>query len=306
MPQFSFPHCYTGYNSSTREEVATKLRDATIAITTALPITASDLDSCPKLECIMAMSTGVDWVDKDEFRKRGVTVINAPQISVSSVSEHAIALYFAARRKIVDLHDRIIDTDEYKEKRTLRHHFPEPPRTCSLETLVIFGNGHLGKRVAEIGRALGMKVLISERKGAPSSPREGRVSFDDCLRQGTVFIVTVPRNDSTLDMISDKEFKLMRKDAILINVARGGIVNEKAVASALKEGRLNAAAIDVYETEPPERGVSALLDATIPNLILSPHIAWFSAESIQNLQNAILKGISSYVAGKPINAVVRV
>jgi glycerate dehydrogenase len=152
-----------------------------------------------------------------------------------------------------------------------------------------------------------MKVLISERKGASSSPpREGRVSFDDCLRQGTVFIVTVPRNDGTLDMISDKEFKLMRKDAILINVGRGGIVNEKAAASALKEGRLNAAAIDVYEREPPEREVSALLDATIPNLILSPHIAWFSAESIQNLQNAVLKGISSYVAGTPINALVRV
>ncbi|KAM5349154.1 hypothetical protein ACJ41O_008977 [Fusarium nematophilum] len=271
-----------------------------------IPITPSDLDLCPKLECIFSMSTGVEWVEKqkDEFTRRGVTVINAPQTNVATVSEHAFALYFASRRKVVEMHVRTVGTDEYADKSTLRHHFPEPPRTCSRETLVIFGNGHLGKRVAEIGRALQMKVLVAERKGATTTPREGRVSFDACLRQGTVFIVTVPKNDETLNMISGPELAMMRRDAIVINIARGGIVNEVALASALKDNQIGAAAVDVFDTEPPRRGTSALLDPLIPNLILSPHIAWFSIETIRNLQDAVLRGLSSYVAGNPINVVV--
>lgn len=303
MPKLPFSHRYTGYPSTNPEDVAPRLRDATIAITTTTPITARDLDQCPHLKCVLVTATGIEWLDRDAFLQRGIRVLNTPHANITSVAEHAIALYFAARRKIVELHNVVMTTDEYYERRTLRSRFPQPPLSCAKETMGIFGYGQLGKRIESMAKALGMRVMVAERKGE-QHPREGRVAFEDVLREATALTVTAPKSGDTIDMISEGELSVMRRDAILINVARGGIVNEKALVKALRNGWIGAAATDVYEGEPPQHGVSPLLDATVPNLILSPHLAWLSAQTITNLQDGIVKVLVAYVAGEPVNIVL--
>lgn len=303
IPAFPFPHTYKGYEFSTRADVANRLQDATIAITTIIPITPEDLDQCPNLKCVYSMATGVEWLNKDEFRKRGITAINAPQSNIATVSEHAIALYFASRRKIVELHNRTMRSDEYAAKGTLTHYYGGYPRTSSSETMTIVGYGHLGKKIESVAKALGMTVLVAERKGMKQ--REGRVSFEAGLEFGTVVVVTVPKQAETINMLDEKELRSMRKDSILINVSRGGIINETALVKALREGWIGGAATDVFEVEPPLRGVSPLLDESIPNLTVSPHIAWYSKETIQQLQDLLIAGLDGYVNGRPVNVIVK-
>jgi glycerate dehydrogenase len=301
IPKFPFPHTYRGYTSSTREDVATRLQNADIAITTIIPITCEVLDQCPRLKCVYAMATGTEWVDLEGFRKRGVTVVRAPQSNVDAVSEHAIALYFASRRKIVEMHNRCMSTDEYAEQGTLTHHFPAPPPSCSSETLAIIGYGFLGKKVEKLARALGMTVVIADRKGSQDL-REGRVDFETALKRASVAIVTIAKTRDTIDLIDEKELRMMRSDAILINVSRGGIINEKALISALRQGEIGGAATDVFGKEPPARNTSLLCE-DIPNLTVSPHLAWFSGQTIQNLQDLLVRGLDAYVRGSPINTV---
>ncbi|KAL4904425.1 hypothetical protein BDW74DRAFT_154831, partial [Aspergillus multicolor] len=280
IPTFSFPHTYTGYASTSLStpEITSRLHDATIAITTLVPITREILAACPKLQCVVVMATGVEWVDIPAFQERGVKVVNCPGANVSTVAEHALALYFAARRKIVELHNVTVSSDEYAEKRTLVQRFANgPPHTTLQEVVAIVGYGALGKRIEKVLRALGMQVLIAERKGAMGvDVREGRVPFEVAIAHATVVMVAVAKSVETVGLISEGELRSMRKDSLVINVARGGIVDEFALVRALREGWIAGAATDVFDGEPPVRGQNVLLEEGVPNLTLSPHVAWFS------------------------------
>lgn len=153
-----------------------------------------------------------------------------------------------------------------------------------------------------MAEALGMKVIVSERKGATTC-RDGRVPFEDALRQSTVFILVVPLDASTKDMISSAELKAMNKTALVVNVGRGGVVNEQALAEALRNREIAGAATDVFSTEPATKENSPLLDPTIPNLILSPHVAWFSSRTIKGTLATIKANVEGWVAGRPQNVV---
>ncbi|KAL4819832.1 hypothetical protein BDW67DRAFT_154228 [Aspergillus spinulosporus] len=307
MPAFSFPHSYTGYasTSTSQSEIVSRLHDATIAITTLVPITREILEACPRLQCVIVMATGVEWVDIPAFQEKGVKVINCPGANVSTVAEHALALYFASRRKIVELHDAVIGSDEYAEKRTLIHRFGSgPPHTTQQEVVAIIGYGALGRRIEMILRALGMQVLIAERKGVMGGDvREGRVSFETAIQHATVVMVSVAKGPETVGLIGKDELKAMRRDALVINVARGGIVDEGALVNALKEGWIAGAATDVFDGEPPVRGQSVLLRESVPNLLVSPHIAWFSESTIRNLQDLLVEGLEGFVEGNLVNVV---
>lgn len=172
-----------------------------------------------------------------------------------------------------------------------RHH-------CSLAILTI-----AGKNIERIGKALGMKVLIAERKNATIT-REGRTSFSDAVQQATLFIVVVPRNDETNNMISTTELEAMDNTAIIVNVGRGGVIDEVAVTQALRDGKIGGFATDVFAPEPATKESSVLLDETIPNHILSPHIAWYSSKTINGTRATLKKNIEGFVAGTPHNVVV--
>ena len=154
-----------------------------------------------------------------------------------------------------------------------------------------------------MGNALGMKVLIAERKGA-AEIREGRTAFDVALKQGTAFFLTTPLDDSTRNMLGTAEFDAMDPTALIVNVGRGGVINEAALANALKIGRIAGAAIDVFEHEPATKENCPLLDPSIPNLILSPHAAWYSSRTLKGTQETTKANIENFVAGRPQNVVV--
>lgn len=151
--------------------------------------------------------------------------------------------------------------------------------------------------------ALGMNVLVAERKGSTAT-REGRTSFADVLKQCTVLILTCPLDDSTRNMIDEPELCTMDNSALIINVARGGVINERALAAALKNHAIAGAATDVFEIEPATKENSPLLDPSIPNLVLTPHTAWVSSKTIKGTQKVIKENIEAYAAGRPQNVVI--
>lgn len=154
-----------------------------------------------------------------------------------------------------------------------------------------------------LGRALGMRVLIAERKEAAST-RPGRTPFTQCLREGTLFVLASPLNESSRKMIGAAELAAMDPTSLLVNVGRGGIVDESALVEALKEGQIGGAATDVYSVEPPTFENSPLLDPSIPNLLLSPHMAWYAQRTIENTQRVQKANLEGFVAGRMINAVI--
>lgn len=162
----------------------------------------------------------------------------------------------------------------------------------------------LGKRIEAIAKALGMSVIIADRKGVPQSfTRAGRIEFLETLQKSTAIVLCCPLDASTRGMIGKKELKTMDNKAILINVSRGGVVGEEALVEALRAGWIAGAATDVFATEPASASTSPLLAADVPNLTLSPHVAWYADSSIENLKRTIKSNIEGFVAGSPVNMV---
>ena len=318
IPQFDLPgpHSRAVHRWTDPSELPSRLKDATIVITTTTRLTAGTLspEITPKLRLIVIMATGTDCVDVAAATARGITVCNCPGSNVDSVSEHAIGLYFATRRKFVELHNATVavpaelslDT-EWKTNGSLLSRVRAPdgkaPLLCSDETACIVGYGSLGKRIEAMANGLGMNVIIAERKGV--SPRPGRLAFEEALKKSTVVILCLPRSAETLNMISTAEFQIMSPHGLLINVARGGIVDEQALLEALKGGFISGAATDVYAKEPAGRGDSPLLspEAAALNLVLTPHLAWYSQKTLQNLSAAVKTTIEKWCTGETINYV---
>jgi phosphoglycerate dehydrogenase-like enzyme len=254
------------------------VKDASIVIGCVTPLTPEHLDTSPSIGCLAIMAVGISWVQKPEFARRGVTVTNCPGANVDAVGEHVLALYFASRKKVGEVDSVIKNGMEWRERGTLIAHWsrngerPIPPLGCSQETLGILGYGNLGKKIERLAKAVGFgEVLVSDRKDSKDT-REGRILFEDVIRRSSTLVVCVPKEDDTIGLIGEAEFNMMRKDMLVINVARGGIVNELALAKALREGKILGAATDVLEDEPGGRGSSPLLPDSsqepVPNLVI--------------------------------------
>jgi phosphoglycerate dehydrogenase-like enzyme len=275
MPAFDFPHTITVHQRTTPSQVSERIKDATIVIACVVPVTAKEMDNAPHLGALAVMAVGIQWVDKEDCARRGVTVTKCPGGNVDAVSEHFLGLYFASRRRVVQVHNIVTTSSDWVDKGSLTKLWPYgPPMGAGQETLGIMGYGTLGKRIEQLAKAVGFReVLISERKNA-TTVRPGRVSFEDALRRSSVLGICLPKEQDTIDLIGDKELQMMQRDALVINVARGGIVNEAALAKALKEGWIAGAATDVLETEPGGAGTSPLMpnlkkgEEVVPNLTI--------------------------------------
>ncbi|KAI4643767.1 hypothetical protein J4E93_006780 [Alternaria ventricosa] len=326
---FSFPasttHNLTAYKTtSTREELHSRIHDATIIITTTIKLDAETLrpSVTPNLRYIAISATGTDPVDLDACRARNIRVTNCPGANLDAVSEHAISLYFASRRRTALL-DRITraQPSEWKTAGSVKDYMrlPDgmPPMTCKDEVMGVIGYGGIGKRIAALGQALGMRVLIASRK-TPSTPpvdtglpapdvSDDRIPFDDVLRNSTVLVLALPRTPETLNLISTPELEKMHPYTVIINVARGGIVHEAAVVQALKQRRIAGYATDVYQVEPLGGPADTPLleeDVKDLNITLSPHVAWFSTTSIKNLGEILKATVEGMVSGNEINAIL--
>ncbi|KAH3907374.1 hypothetical protein HBI56_157470 [Parastagonospora nodorum] len=318
---FDIPNTLTVYQRTTREELHDRIRDATILITTTVKLDAATLhpEITPHLQYIAISATGTDPVDLAAAKARGIRVTNCPGANLDAVSEHAISLYFAARRRTVLLDRKTREhPSEWKREGTLNKYMrlPDgsPPLTCKEEVLGVVGYGGLGQRIAGLGRALGMKVLVAARKtsspgGAEPTPSlaSDRVTFDHVLKRATVLVLSLPRVPETMNLISTAELAQMNPYAVIINIARGGIVDEAAVAQALKDKQIAGYATDVYHVEPldgPEDTPLLAEDAKDLNITMSPHLAWFSQRTLKNLGDILKETVESWAKGEEINVIV--
>lgn len=313
IPPFDlpFPFTYTEHQHTSTDptEIIAKCHAATIIITSLIPITPAIAAQCPHLQLIAVMATGCGWVDRPWFAQHArISVINCPHSNIPAVTEHALGLYFAVRRNLVALHRAVTTTDEWAQRVTMKHYWPVPPLSTAEERLCIVGYGALGQRFERLARAVGMgEVVVADRKGVPArSVRDGRVAFADALREATVVLVCCPKDASTVGLIGAAELAAMREDAVLINIARGGIVDERALVAALRSGSIAGAATDVFEEEPAVRGESPLLPVgePVPNLTVSPHVSWYTSRTLLNLQALLKLGVQSWAKGAPVHVVV--
>ena len=290
-----FPHSYKEYDVTSVDTIVERLKDATIAIVNKVPMRADTLAQLPKLKLIAVAATGTDIVDKSYCKEHDIAVVNIRNYAFNTVPEHVFALIFALRRNLVAYYQDVRN-GKWQEARQFCF-FPHPIRDIAGSTLGIVGFGVLGKSVARRAEALGMKVLAFD-----VFPQPGLVDLETVLKDSDVITLHTPLTPETRGMIGAKEFGMMRRDAILINTARGGLVDEKALAAALKEGIIAGAGFDVLTSEPPKNG-NVLLEIDQPNFILTPHVAWASQEAMQILADQLIDNIEAFVAGNPQNVV---
>ena len=296
----AFAHEWVEYPRTSAAEVAERLRDADIAIVNKVRLTADVLAQAPRLRLIAVAATGTDNIDLAACEARGITVSNVRNYARHTVPEHTFALIFALRRSICAYRDAV-RAGRWQQAEQFCF-FDHPIRDLAGSTLGVIGDGALGQAVAAMGRALGMHVLISGHKGR-SGQGKLYTPFEETLRQADVLTLHCPLNTTTRNMIAAPEFARMERHPLLINTARGGLVDESAVQAALDAGHLSGAAFDVTSVEPPpaDHPFMALLDR--PDFILTPHVAWASAEAIQALADQLIGNVEAFVAGRPVNVV---
>jgi glycerate dehydrogenase len=249
-----------------------------------------------RLICIAA--TGTNNVDLAAARGRGIAVCNVTGYATASVVQHAFALILALTTRLAE--HAAAARDGRWAASDLFCVLDFPFRELAGKALGIVGCGELGRGVARVAEAFGMTVLIAQRPGGP--PQEGRLPLDELLARSDVVTLHLPLADNTRGLIGARELALMKPDALLIDTARGGIVDEAALVEALRCGRLGGAGVDVLAVEPP-RGGSPLLDDPPPNLIVTPHVAWASREARQRLIEEVARNIEAFGEGRDRNRV---
>jgi glycerate dehydrogenase len=293
--KFAFDADYIEHEKTAPEQVVARLKDATIAITNKVPLRADTLKHLPQLKMIAVAATGYDVVDIAHCKQHGIAVANIRNYAVHTVPEHAFAMILALRRNLL-AYRQDVEAGVWNKSEQFCF-FTHPIGDLHGATLGIIGEGAIGQSTAAIGRAFGMRVLFADH---PPPKMEG-VSFtphEEVLAQSDVISLHCPLVPATRNLIDIRAFRKMKRNALLINTARGGLVDEAALIQALDEGLIAGAGFDVLTVEPPRNG-HPLLDVRRPNFILTPHIAWASDGAMQFLANQLVDNVDLWVAGKP-------
>ncbi len=286
---------YVEYDKTSLEEIVPRLKEAEVAIVNKVPMRAPTLEQLPDLKMIAVAATGYDVVDVAYCKAHGIAVANIRNYAVHTVPEHAFMLILALRRSLLAYREDVQNGVWNKSEQFC--FFTHPIGDLHGSTLGIIGEGAIGQGTAAIGRAFGMKVLFADHP----PPKMAGVTFtphDEVIAQSDVISLHCPLMPSTRNLIDLAAFRKMKRTAILINTARGGLVDESALIQALDEGLIAGAGFDVLTVEPPRNG-HPLLDVRRPNFILTPHIAWASDEAMQFLADQLIDNIDAWAAGKP-------
>ena len=293
------PHTWQEYPLTRPEETAERLRDATVAVTNKVVIDENVLRHAPKLKLVAVSATGYNVVDVAACRAHGIAVCNVRDYAEDAVVEHALMMMLALRRQLIAYRSRLLAGDW---QRSDSFYLAEPPLhdLCG-STLAIVGGGTLGRSLARVAQVLGMRVIFADRKGVGNA-RSGYVAFGEALAQADVVSLHCPLTPATRHLIGAAELAQMKRGAILINTARGGVVDEDALLFALESGRIAGAGVDVLGEEPPRHG-NPLLTVDLPNLIVTPHVAWASVETVQKLADQLIGNVEAFLQGRPRNLV---
>ena len=296
---FDFPHTLSSYGTTEAHETLARIRGADIVITNKVVISAQAFAENPQLKLVAVTATGVNNVDVEAAKQNGTAVCNIRAYGNESVAEHAFMMMITLMRNL-PAYQRDVAAGLW-ENSPFFCHLGAPMRDLNGKTLAIFGRGNIGKTLATYAQAFKMNVVFAEHKNA-QSVRDGYVSFDEAIRSADVVSLNCPLTPQTANMIGEAELQQMKPGAILINCGRGGLVDEAALVAALKYGQIGGAGFDVLTQEPPRDG-NPLLKARLPNLIVTPHIAWASQEAANRLFDILLDNINHFVAGNPQNLV---
>lgn len=285
----------TQYPSTAPGEVLERIRGFDTVLVNKVVLTREHFEACPELKTIAVVATGLNNIDQAAAKDHGIRVMNVTNYGRATVAQHTMALMLALATRLLD-YDRDVRAGRWgrSDMFCLMDH---PIMELEGRTLGIVGYGDLGQGVAERAAAFGMRVLLGARPGQSSGEVDGyaRIPLDELLPQVDVLSLHCLLTDDTRDLIGARELKLMKSDALLINTSRGGLVNEQALADALRAGEIGGAGFDVLTEEPPRNG-NPLLAGDIPNLIITPHSAWASREARQRIVGITAANLAS-VAG---------
>ncbi|MCA1630401.1 MAG: D-2-hydroxyacid dehydrogenase [Acidobacteria bacterium] len=295
----AFAHEWREYAESGQEQAVERLEGATVAIMNKIALGEAELSQLPALKLIAVAATGTDRIDLASCARRRISVTNVRGYAATSVSEHVLMLVLALRRNLAGYRGDVRRGlwQQSKQFCLLTHEIQD----IRAGVLGVVGYGALGRATADLARAFGMRVLVGEHKGA-AEVREGRVPFEELLRESDVVTLHAPLREETHRLIGARELELMKPTALLINTARGLLVDEEALADALRRGRIAGAGVDVLSNEPPREG-NPLLEVSLPNLIVTPHVAWASRGAMQSLADQLIDNIEAFFRGEPMNLV---
>ena len=286
------------YPHSEPEQVQARIADTQVIITNKVRLTADHIQSSPALKLICVAATGTNNIDLAAATQAGVQVCNVRDYATASVVEHVFALLLTLTRRL-DNYRKAVTRGDWQKSREFCV-FDETIGELSGRTLGIIGYGTLGRAVARTAKAFSMQVQVAQSlRGAP---QPDRVTLDTLLASSDIISLHCPLSDTTRNLIGARELACMKPDAILVNTARGGIVDEQALVDALQQAVIHAAAVDVLIDEPPGTG-NPLLDLKSPRLIVTPHIAWASQPARQRLINELANNIAAFQRGEPRNPV---
>ncbi|WP_049376284.1 2-hydroxyacid dehydrogenase [Haemophilus parainfluenzae] len=292
IPRPSFPHNWVEYEYTSAEQTIERAKDADIIITSKVILSREVLQQLPKLKLIAITATGTNNVDLEAAKELGVAVKNVTGYSATTVPEHVLGMIFALKHSLAGWQrDQL--TGKWTESKQFCY-FDYPITDVKGSTLGVFGKGCLGTEVGRLAELLGMKVLYAEHRA--TTCREGYTSFEEVLKQADILTLHCALTETTKNLINQETLSLCKKGAYLINTGRGPLIDEQAVCDALKSGQLGGAALDVLVKEPPEKNNPLIeLAKTMPNLIITPHIAWASDSAVTTLTKKVTQNIEDFV-----------
>ena len=294
FPKPSFPHNWVEYDVTHGDQTVERSKDADIIITSKVVFTREIMQQLPKLKLIALTATGTNNIDLDAAKDLGIAVKNVTGYSSVTVPEHVLGFIFSLKHSLMNWYK-----DQFSKKWADSEqfcYFDYPITDVRGSVIGIVGKGCLGSEVGRLAEALGMKVLFAERKGA-TTIRDGYLPFEEVLKQADIVTLHCPLTPQTENLINAETLKLMKPTAFLINTGRGPLVDEQALADALANKTIAAAALDVLCQEPPAKDNPLIVAAAkLPNLMITPHVAWASDSAVMTLVGKVNQNIEDFVA----------
>ena len=288
----------TVYERTSPDEVGARMESAEIVLTNKVKLRAEHISGARHLKYIGEMATGFDNLDTKAAREAGIPVSNVPSYSAQFTAQTAIALLLELAQH-VGLHSDAVKAGKWAASPDFS--FSESPQVeLAGKTLVIVGLGNIGRGVAKIGEALGMTVIATQLPGRPGGSEVARLPLDEALPLADVISLHCPLRDETRGLVNEEFLSKLKPSAFLVNTARGAVIDEAALAVALKQGKLAGFAGDVLSTEPPSPN-NPLLSA--PNCLITPHLGWASLESRRRCLDTLVENVRTFLNGSPQNVV---
>ncbi|MFK7957865.1 MAG: D-2-hydroxyacid dehydrogenase [Lysobacterales bacterium] len=297
----SFDHQWMDYSFTEGHELVPRAQKARIIVLNKVPMSAEILVQLPQLKLVAVAATGVDVIDLAACKEAGVAVCNVRDYATTSVPEHILSVMFSLRRRLPAYQRRIVAGDWQASRQFC--FFDQPIVDLANSTLGIVGTGSIGTALGDLASALGMQVVYHSLSGRALDDRNV-LPLEQLLETADVVSLNCPLTDASRNLMDASNLKRMKSDALLINTARGAMVDMHALETALISGRLGGAGIDVCDAEPPDQDDPVMRLVHLDNVIVTPHSAWASRASMQTLADQLIDAIEAFEAGRSMNRLV--